>query len=671
MNVFRVGILASILNPRAVLLGVAAAVLVVTVFGYRAWLNTSAECVGCHSDRKKMEELKSAWAYVTNEMVRKESRHPHIECRDCHLGNGKAKDKEKAHKNMLKMLIVSEEGTLLDRGNGYPYGLSKTGGYRLLALLPKVFKDGAWRYMPVRNILWHDRDPATFDFAPRIAGKTCGKSGCHPEMTEQFSASNMGKNYRQRTMRTWLVPYGPHNCGPSFADLPRPEIHKKPAFDYTNTRAIMEEMNVPFNAGQAKDKQKLCNVCHAGCLDCHYTPGFKKDKGIYLKEFSSVRQSGEGTHAFSRVPTAESCSGFGRGNTICHPGAMQSRRGETYIGGDYSVPQGMPPDVHYKKGLGCVECHLPGEGGMGHVERKASCQDCHLKIEEAHSRDVHRAMDCAACHIKELRGYQITAWGPGRVAGKWNPFNKYSLYYGIQSPPILLKDKKGVWMPVKVLPHSLGNVKADVPPSEGIQFRWQDGETRDAYFIIGTFEIKSENEDAPGGIPGKRLNNKHLLWLEIEQAAHPFGPARGCPSCHSSSKQISVSRWEFLDDQGAEPFTGGYRIVADEKNLKISGLEPTSDINILEGYEPADFAPWLYLKDKWTAPGDFSIKTDRSKYGKYHEMSKLVERRVKILDGASGRFDKKRQRRYKDLKGYALHNPEEGLKMLDNIYLEK
>jgi hypothetical protein len=662
----RVGRLSEILNLRTVIFGTIVVLSVVAILGYRAWMNTSMECVNCHSDRKKMEELNAPWAYVTDEMVQEESHHPHIQCRDCHLGNGRARNKDRAHSDMLKMLIVSEEGRLLDRKSGYPYGLSKTGDDRLLEFLPKVFKDNEWQFLDVRNILWHDRNPETFDFDPKIVEKTCGKSGCHPEALKQFKTSIMARNYRQRTMRTWLIPYGPHNCGPSFADQPPIEIQKSSAFNFSNTRKIMEEINIPFSIEHAKDKQRFCNVCHAGCLDCHYTPKLNKSVPPYPPSIPPLLRGerggvkGErgdyksGVHSFSRIPPSESCMGFGRGNTMCHSGSMHSRRGETYIGGDYSVPDGMSPDVHYKKGLGCVECHPTGERGMGHIERKAGCQYCHLEVIDAHSKDIHSKMDCATCHIKELRGYQITVWGPGGVAGRRNPFKKY-LYYGIQSPPILIKDRKGIWMPVKIWPHSLGNVKVDLSPSKTIQFRWPDGEPRDAYYVVGTFNIQDT---------GSKTSSKQLLWLEIEQAAHPFGPARDCSSCHASQKQVSKSKWEYLDE-GAEPFTGEYRIAADEKGLRIEDLRVTSPVKILQGYKVVDFAPWLYLRDEWKMPGDFSINTDPEKYRKYYKLSKKVKERIETLDVRSRSFVKKTRQRYKELRGLALHNPSDGLRRIE------
>ncbi len=638
MKSFRVGWLSSAFGVKAMIIFSIPFILILAFLGYHRWQDSSAGCISCHANKEQMKRLGYPQFYVTREMVEKQSRHSDIQCRDCHLGNGRAKDADSAHKGMLKVLLVSEEGTILDRKKVYPEALLPTGNDKIMELLPKVEKNGRFYLLSdVRNVLWHDRDPGTLNFDPKIAEKTCGKSGCHSDQLKQFRTSIMARNYRQRTMRTWLEPYGPHNCGPSFADLLPPEVLNSAGFSFKNTGAIAEELDVPFTKKQAIAKQRFCNVCHAGCLDCHYTPSNK-----------------DGVHSFTRKPPAESCDGYGRGTSICHPGAMQSRRGETYIGGDYSIPTGEEPDVHYKKNIQCVDCHPTGDGGMGHIQRKAICQDCHVGIEDTHAKGIHKNLDCSTCHVNELRGYQITIWGPGIVAGRPNPFNKFSLYYGIQKPPILMKDQKGIWMPVKVWPHSVGNIKEDVKPSPRIMFRWPNGETRDAYYIIGTVD----------GLPA---DNRQLLWLEIEQAAHPFGKARSCESCHESGTQVSVSTWRFEDDQGAEPFSGTYRIVADKDALRIVGMRNTTPIKLIGGAKLADFASWIYLKDRWKAPGDFSIMADREKYKRFLSLSREVEKQLARLDALSKGFDKKTMRRYKEMKGAVLHDEEGALKMIDEF----
>jgi len=563
--------------------------------------------------------------YVTQEMLQRQSGHYNTSCTDCHLGDGRARDKDKAHRGMLKALLIGHEGQVRAREKITKEALVLKDKADIWDLLPEEDLQG--EPYPVRNILWHDRDPRTLNFDPRIAARTCGKRGCHPEELKQFVRTSMGTNYRQRTMRTWLKPHGPHNCGPSFADPPPPEKLKDSAFDLSPVAEISRQINLPFSAEQARAKQRYCNVCHAGCLDCHYSPSAE-----------------QGAHSFTRRPTSLGCAGWARGTSMCHPGAMQSRRGETYLGGSYSIPQGMKADVHLKEGIHCVDCHQSGPKGMGDILREATCQDCHLEAQQALGESPHKDMACATCHLEELRGYQLTVWGPGLVAGQDSPFKKYSLYYGVQKPPIIMKDQRGRWMAVKVWPHSLGNFSQEVPPGEGIRFRWpQDDSHQDALYVVGTVEV-------PGG-----RNNLHLLWIEIERASHPFGKARACGSCHrQDGTQLSTSEWEFMDYQGAqEPFRGTYKIVADSEGLKITGLRALGPVKVQEGYHIEDFAPWLYFPDRWHAPGDFSI---RAEWDKYQSSLRLYEKAKRLLEG-------KKDRRLREL---VFHSDEEARRLLSS-----
>jgi hypothetical protein len=623
----KIGKISEYINAKSIAIFVLQFLMVVSFLGYKAWKNSDLECVRCHSDKDRMTKAGFPELHVTREIVEKESKHPNVKCIECHLGDGRARDTEKAHEGMLKAILIGHDGNAIRRKDILKGALlPRNSGIRQMLLDPEI-----------RNVLWHDRDPETLGFNPSIAKKTCGKSGCHPEELGQFRKTIMATNFRQRTMRTWLEPYGPHNCGPSFADLPAMEVLKKAGFSFENTEKIAKNLNIPFTKEQAIAKQRLCNVCHTGCLDCHYAPD--REKGV---------------HNFVNRPTSISCAGYGRGTSICHPGAMQSRRGETYIGGDFSIPEGMPPDVHYNKDIHCVDCHITGEKGMGDMQRKAGCQDCHIDIEEAHSKSIHKNMDCATCHINEIRGYQITIWGPGKVSSEINPFKKYSLYYGIQSPPILIKDQKGKWIPVKIWPHSVGNIKEDVRPSEEMRFRWPEGQTKDAYYIVGTLSLEERE---------RNRNNKHLLWFEIEQVSHPYGKARKCESCHrdKSGSQSAISEWEFLDDQGAELFKGGYKIVADNSGIRIIDMKNTTPIKLLEGYKLEDFASWIFFRDRWKMPGDFSIKIDRDKYKRYLLIDKRVLKEIDELEDLTKTKEKKIKRRFKDLKGIVLHDQDSAL----------
>lgn len=627
---FKLGKISDLVSPVTVSIFLLQFFAVVGYLGYNYYTDSSQSCINCHGSKEKMTELGYPQFYITIEEVRKQTGHKTIFCRDCHLGNGRATDKDKAHKGMLKPIYINDSMDVEERNSIYDIKDSELnrlipqGQDSLFAMLPKIEEDGELILHPkVKNLIWHDRNPLSFNFDPEIAKKTCGKRGCHTEELKQFRTTIMARNLRQRTMRSWFEPYGPHNCGPSFADVPPEEVLTKAGFDFTNTEKIRAEMSIPFTDEQAMRRQKMCNICHAGCLDCHYAPSREK-----------------GSHAFLKIPDSYSCMGRGRGNSVCHTGSAHSRRGETYIGGFYSIPQGRSSDIHFKKGIHCVECHQTGRKGMGDMTRKATCQDCHIEIEKAHAKSIHKNLTCTACHISEAGGYQITVWGKGYIGEKPTPFKKYSLYYGMQKPLILMKDQKGIWFPVKIFPHIVGNIRKDVTPS-GLRFRWPDGQTRDMYYIVGTFD----------GLPSA---NKALLWFQIEEVAHPFGKARQCKSCHRE-KQVSISNWRYEDTQGAEPFQGGYKIVANEKGLKINDFWHTK-INVLPGFELTDFALWIYLTDKWFIPGDFSIKADPKKYRKYLN---LYAKTLKQLDKLEKKIkNEKEKQKFKEIKGILIHNPE-------------
>ena len=341
-----------------------------------------------------------------------------------------------------------------------------------------------------------------------------------------------------------------------------------------------------------------------GCLDCHYAPSREK-----------------GSHAFSRTPPSPNCTGGGRSTFVCHAGTMERRRGDSYLGKDFSEPAGLPEDVHVAKKIECVDCHQTGPGGMGHIERKATCQDCHIEVEAGHGKE--RAQEpCLRSLPRE---------GPGRLRNdvlghghsscpRPNPFKKYSLYYGPQEPPILIKDQQGRWMPTKIWPNSVGGYKETVAPKQGLTFRWPKGETRDAFVQLGTFNF-------PGG------NNNYLAWLQVEEVAHPLGKSRTCGSCHASEAQIAKVTWHYFDSQGAEPFDGSQKVVADKQGLRVKDIKATSKITLMEGGKIENFAAWMKLGDIWKTSGDFSIpKSDPAKYRNLERAMKDSQERLAKKD---------------------------------------
>jgi hypothetical protein len=182
--------------------------LVLLFLYFYSGYQSSDKCVACHADKKRMADLGYPQFVMTREQVQKESRHPNTECRDCHLGNGLSDNPARAHKGMLKLIVLDNDLNIMSREN-HVKQLLPSGDDRLRNMLPRLV-DGSLDY-DVGTILYHDRSPVTLGYDPRIAQKTCGQSSCHPEEVKQFSTSVMGANFRQRSMRVWDDIHGPNN----------------------------------------------------------------------------------------------------------------------------------------------------------------------------------------------------------------------------------------------------------------------------------------------------------------------------------------------------------------------------------------------------------------------------------------------------------------------------
>jgi hypothetical protein len=189
------------------IIAVQLAILLIFIYLYSGY-QSSDKCVRCHADKAKMTGLGYPEFVMTREQVRKESRHPNTECRDCHLGNGLSDNPDSAHKGMLKLIVLDNDLSIMSR-KGHVKKLLPAGSDRQRNMLPRL-PDGSLDY-DVGTILYHDRNTLTLGYDPAIAKKTCGKSSCHPEEVKQFSTSIMGSNFRQRSMRVWNDIHGPNN----------------------------------------------------------------------------------------------------------------------------------------------------------------------------------------------------------------------------------------------------------------------------------------------------------------------------------------------------------------------------------------------------------------------------------------------------------------------------
>lgn len=537
-------------------------------------------CRDCHENSRKMASLGYAAFAVTQKEVEAESRMP-AGCSECHLGNPEASDRDAAHQGMARLLVVRKKGLTADASpRKYPLEFGTNQMNRLYTVTEKDGKKT--RDSSVAALSWHDKraDSLTQDF--EIMKKSCGV--CHEKEFAEFARSTMGTNGKQSQYRGWTDKQrGPHNCGPWFEGT----------YDQmqANTTVTMDRKSHAIN-------QKACNSCHVGCLDCHYNPMPK-----------SATDPSMGRHTFTKTPPALSCYGNGR-TSICHAGPEDRRRGAGYFGGSFSFPEGNEPDVHLKAGVGCLDCHdsSKSDASLGHgtVRRQAdsSCKRCHSEAVISHAGSLHKNLSCGACHIQRVAGYQGTYWGPGTMAGAETPYFKYKAYYGIMPEPVLLKDQKGRWIPVKPFPMAVMNLK-DSPYTPGLHWRFPATlpdlqRTDDAWGYVGLF----------GGLPE---NNRALLWIQMDKMSHKLGKSRSCDSCHGDPQGVQRQpvTWEY-SDPGAAPFGGSHKVVADRNGLSIREMR-SEKIEPDKGVAVSAFAPWVYLGNAWQIAGDFSLPVIRDR----------------------------------------------------------
>ncbi|MBU0926544.1 MAG: hypothetical protein KKA67_02240 [Spirochaetes bacterium] len=132
--------------------------------------------------------------------------------------------------------------------------------------------------------------------------------------------------------------------------------------------------------------QQSCRSCHASCGDCHV-------KSPVISGVDSGLLDG---HRFVKKAEDKTCA-------LCHGGRVWPE-----FTGDY----GGTPDVHYRKGMTCSDCHegkqFHGDGvayeGRKQVADKPSCAGCHdlSKLGKASTKETHAThadgVSCSACH---------------------------------------------------------------------------------------------------------------------------------------------------------------------------------------------------------------------------------------------------------------------------------
>jgi hypothetical protein len=151
--------------------------------------------------------------------------------------------------------------------------------------------------------------------------------------------------------------------------------------------------------------EQSCRSCHASCGDCHVKSPMVS--GICLGLIAG--------HKFVKKNEGKTCA-------FCHGGRVYP---------EYTGDYGGSTDVHYQKGMMCVECHkvieLHGDGQPSmtkqDVKQRPQCVGCHdpLKSDKVRTRVAHGVhkdkVSCQACHAAgQYRDCQSCHLGAGATS---------------------------------------------------------------------------------------------------------------------------------------------------------------------------------------------------------------------------------------------------------------
>jgi hypothetical protein len=176
-------------------------------------------------------------------------------------------------------------------------------------------------------------------------------------------------------------------CGKCHDDIAQ---HFKTSLHYT-TSGLQHGVKARFNSKELesfnqKVFEKSCRSCHASCGDCHV-------KSPTVGGISTGLIKG---HQFVRRDEGKTCGS-------CHGGRVYP---------EYTGDYGGSADVHYQKGMLCLDCHKKQEShgtgtayqGKKEVRERPTCMQCHPR--GAEKTDVAKAahaqhgtkLSCYACH---------------------------------------------------------------------------------------------------------------------------------------------------------------------------------------------------------------------------------------------------------------------------------
>ncbi len=227
----------------------------------------------------------------------------------------------------------------------------------------------------------------------------------------------------------------------------------------------------------------------------------------------------------------------------------------------------LEEDIHYKKGLTCVDCHNAKDM---HEGRKAKCTDCHKNLSKKNHTSFHKNISCSACHSSwNNNSYELSVFRDDTASyKKWKNLTMQEDEYLSIFLSKALKSKKKIkpQMPDWVS----GGLKEGVWYSGWRYKRWEhfnlanakDGKIK---IIRPLFQYRISYRDKNGIMvfdDVNKINGKKIeIWL-------PYTPhtisknAKSCESCHENPLIINpkITGYEVLDLQIPNNIINGFKL---------------------------------------------------------------------------------------------------------------
>ena len=216
----------------------------------------------------------------------------------------------------------------------------------------------------------------------------------------------------------------------------------------------------------------------------------------------------------------------------------------------------LSPDIHYQKGMTCVDCH--DKNDMQGI-KKVSCTDCHKNLSKKNHTAYHKKLACSTCHSAwNNNSYELSVFRDDTSDyKKWKNLTLQEDGYLTNFLRIALRSKKKI--PPKMPDWITHKFKEGIWYSGYRYKRWENfnlANSKDGRIMIirPLFQYRISYRDKNGKMvldDVNEINGKKIeVWL-------PYSPhtiskrAKSCESCHNNPLIINPKKtgYEVLDLQ--------------------------------------------------------------------------------------------------------------------------